>query len=77
VFESDSGQMVSEKVKFTYFDVYLSQTMHVESYKKINERAQTANFRVMQGDVRSSSLKTKENKENKHMYYSKFKTGMT
>ena len=25
--ESESGQMVSEKVKLTYFDVYLSQTM--------------------------------------------------
>ena len=25
--ESESGQIVSEKVKLTYFDVYLSQTM--------------------------------------------------
>ena len=25
--ESESGQMVSEKVKLTYFDVYLSHTM--------------------------------------------------
>ena len=25
--KSESGQMVSEKVKVTYFDVYLSQTM--------------------------------------------------
>ena len=25
--ESESGQMVSKKVKLTYFDVYLSQTM--------------------------------------------------
>ena len=25
--EIESGQMVSEKVKLTYFDVYLSQTM--------------------------------------------------
>ena len=25
--ESESGQIMSEKVKLTYFDVYLSQTM--------------------------------------------------
>ena len=39
--ESERGQMVLEKVKLTYFDVYISITNKVEPYKKINKKAPT------------------------------------
>ena len=74
--ESESGQMVSEKVKLTYFDVCLSQTMwnHTKSYWK----GSNSNFRVFKGNidyVLKLFAKNKENKENYNVYY--FWTGIT
>ena len=58
--------MVSEKVNLTYFDVYLPQTMWNHT-KKINERAQTTNYSVLQrevGDALELFAKNEDNKEN-------------
>ena len=58
--ESESGQMVLKKVKWTYFDAYLCQTMW-NIAKKINEKAQTAKFTVF---ARGSQLRGAKNLEN-------------
>ena len=42
--ESESGQMVFEKVKWTYFDIYDKQCEIMQ--KKINGRVQTFRFSV-------------------------------
>ena len=58
--ESESGQMVLEKVKWTYFDAYLWQTMW-DHAKKSMEGSKLSDSVFLQWDVRSSVLKTPKN----------------
>ena len=48
--ESESGQMVSEKVKFTYVNVYLSQIMWNHT-KNSTKGLKQPNSVFLQGDV--------------------------
>ena len=58
--ESESGQMVLKKVKVTYFDAYLWQTMWNHA-KKSMEESKLSDLVFLQWDVRSSVLKTPKN----------------
>ena len=58
--ESESGQMVLKKVKLTYFDAYLWQTMWNHA-KKSMEESKLSDLVFLQWDVRSSVLKTPKN----------------
>ncbi len=55
--ESESGQMVLKKVKWTYFDAYLCQTMW-NNAKKSMKRLKRPNSLFLQGEVSSAVLKT-------------------
>ena len=54
--ESESGQMVLKKVKLTYFDAYLWQTMWNHA-KKSMEESKLSDSMFSQCDVRSSTQK--------------------
>ena len=56
------SQMGLEKVKWAYFGVYLSQ--NVESCKKFNEKAQTANSSVLARGRRPRKELFAENMDN-------------
>ena len=62
--ESGSGQMVLKKVKWTYFDAYLCQTMW-NNAKKSMKRLKRPNSLFLQGEVSSAVLKTWKTRETK------------
>ena len=62
--ESESGQMVLKKVKWTYFDAYLCQTMW-NNAKKSMKRLKRPNSLFLQGEVSSAVLKTWKTRETK------------
>ena len=62
--ESKSGQMVSEKSEMIII-WSISITNNVKSYKKINERAQTANFSVLSRLRQEPCAENPKNKGNK------------
>ena len=61
--ESESGQMVLKKVKLTYFDAYLWQTMWNHA-KKSMEESKLSDSVFLQWDARSSVLKTPKKHKN-------------
>ena len=62
--ESESGQMVLKKVKWTYFDAYLCQTMWNHA-KKSMKQVKQLNSLFLQGEVSSAVLKTWKTGETK------------
>ena len=58
--ESESGQILLEKVKWTFYDAYLWQTMWNHA-KKSMEVSKLSDSVFLQCDVRSSVLKTPKN----------------
>ena len=60
----ESGQMVLKKVKWTYFDAYLCQTMWNDA-KKSMKRLKRPNSLFLQGEVSSAVLKTWKTRETK------------
>ena len=62
--ESESGQMVLKKVKWTYFNAYLWQTMWNHA-KKSMEGSKLSDSVFSQWDVRSSLLKTLKTRQTK------------
>ena len=52
--------VIKKKVKQDYFDK-ISITNNEESYKQISEKAQTANFSDLKGNVRCFKLNTTKN----------------
>ena len=62
--ESESGQMVLKKVKWTYFDAYLCQTMWNHAKKSMKEVKQL-NSLFLQREVSSAVLKTWKTGETK------------
>ena len=70
--ESESGQMVLKKVKWTYFDAYLCQTMWNHA-KKSMKRLKRPNSLFLQGEVSSAVLKTWKTGETKTWITQNFK----
>ena len=62
--ESESCQMVSEKVKFTYFDVYLSQTIWNHTKNSMKELKQPTSV-FLQWEVTDWQELFAKNAENK------------